>query len=244
MDKEDKDRAFRDEQRNSLEQTVYASRDFLSTPDSETVSKKEEREAIQVLLKENSEFLDYEGDSATTQVLTEKLSLLKEKVGTIKNRLKELKQRPSAVQQVEKLIKKARETFDKYENEDKENPLVTPLEKTGYTNALDSIEAWIKTKTEEQEKLPMDVDPILKLAELDAKKKEIQGEINQLEFKVNNRKRERAIAAAEAAKAAKAAASKSSSTTIAASNTTVADATSSTQTSTASPVVDKEKDEL
>ena len=96
MDAQDAARRAREEAYNSLESSIYSSRDLIFSSEVETVTTEEQREEYLSATNLAQEWLDEHGFDATTEKLREQLQILNDFKTPILYRRKELRERPTA----------------------------------------------------------------------------------------------------------------------------------------------------
>lgn len=192
MDAEDKARKDREEAHNTLEAFMYAARDFLENKIVLIVTTPEQRSVFQTEIESTSGWLSENGESATNEAFTEKLSAIKAFHTPINYRKIEHEGRKL-------LIKKARETLDEVRawhelalqnmtkiidanalislnttsDVDPEEVLYKDTELVSLNENLAEMESWLESTISDQEKLDASLEPILTMKSVQEKIKVI-----------------------------------------------------------------------
>lgn len=143
------------EKKNSLESYVYEMRNKLFNT-YRGFASDDEREGISRTLQETEEWLYDDGEDETQGAYTSKLEALKKLVDPIENRYKDDEARVQASGDLLKCIMDYRKSTESLPNEDRELIM----------NECNKAEQWLREKTQEQDSLPKNVDPLLWSSEI------------------------------------------------------------------------------
>ncbi|XVF70652.1 hypothetical protein PTKIN_Ptkin11bG0179300 [Pterospermum kingtungense] len=150
------------EKKNSLESYVYEMRNKLFNTYRGFASDKE-REGISRSLQETEEWLYDDGEDETESAYTSKLEALKKLVDPIENRCKDEEARARAASDLLKCIVDYRMSTGSLSNEDRELIM----------NECNKAEQWLREKTQEQDSLPKNVDPLLWSSEIKSRTEDL-----------------------------------------------------------------------
>ncbi|GCB60260.1 hypothetical protein scyTo_0012706 [Scyliorhinus torazame] len=176
QDKLEKERSHA---KNVVEEYIYDFRDKLYGPFEKFVSTKDQTK-ISTLLSETGNWLYEDGEDQTKQVYVDKLLELK-KLGTpVQDRYLENEIRPKAFDELEqrlqhytKLVGESRNNVEKYNHID-----VSEIEKVGKT--VNEIMEWMNNARDTQAKLNFHQDPVVHVAEIKEKQKELDNICNPI----------------------------------------------------------------
>ncbi|CAI0436428.1 unnamed protein product [Linum tenue] len=138
------------EKKNALESYVYEMRNKLFNT-LRSFASDEEREGISRSLQETEEWLYGDGDDETENAYTTKMQDLKQLVDPVENRYKDEEARAYATRELLNSIAEFRASSESLPNEDRELMM----------HECNKTEQWLRTRTEEQESRPKDIDPVL-----------------------------------------------------------------------------------
>ncbi|BGP19879.1 hypothetical protein JCM10213_008647 [Rhodosporidiobolus nylandii] len=184
----------REEARNVLEAYVYRVRDLLDGGSAESeafgaASIDSERKAVRDLLEKTGDWLWDEGEQAETKVLKEKKRELEKLVKHITSRSTEALKRPEFVALLRdafttstSFLSSARENFTLAEAA-KEVQRFTSDELDKLEKLVTSTREWLDDALKKQDKVKAYEDPVLRVAEIERKLKDVEGEVRKLERK-------------------------------------------------------------
>ncbi|XP_077253936.1 heat shock 70 kDa protein 16-like isoform X4 [Tasmannia lanceolata] len=143
------------DRRNALEAYVYEMRNKLFDT-YRSFATDLEREEISRRLQQTEEWLYEDGDNESEKVYTSKLGELKKLVDPIENRLKDAEARPQATRDLLKHIVDYRMAVGS----------LATSEKDAVINECNKAEQWLREKSQQQDSLPKNTDPILWSSEI------------------------------------------------------------------------------
>lgn len=104
LDNKDKAKLARDHARNALESFLHETKDKMYTEEYEKASTEEERQKVLAKLTEDSDWLEYESDSAETKAFKDRLSGLTRLVKDLFDRVQEHRERPGALTALNNMV--------------------------------------------------------------------------------------------------------------------------------------------
>ncbi|WRX28889.1 Heat shock protein 70 family - like 10 [Theobroma cacao] len=138
------------ERKNALESYVYEMRNKLFNS-YRSFASDEEKEGISKSLQETEEWLYEDGEDETEGAYTSKLEDLKKLVDPVESRYKDEEARAQASSDLLKCIVDYRMSTKALPNEDRELII----------NECNKAEEWLREKTQQQDSLPKNIDPLL-----------------------------------------------------------------------------------
>ncbi|CAA3028831.1 heat shock 70 kDa 16 [Olea europaea subsp. europaea] len=152
------------DKKNALESYVYEARNkILNTYRS--FATDSEREVISSNLQQTEEWLYEDGDDESESVYTEKLEDLKKIVDPVEDRYKEEDARAQATRSLLNCIVEYRMAIGS----------LPPSERDIVTGECNKAEQWFQEKTQQQDSLPKNADPILLSSEIKRKAEALEG---------------------------------------------------------------------
>ncbi|XP_022877971.1 heat shock 70 kDa protein 16-like [Olea europaea var. sylvestris] len=152
------------DKKNALESYVYEARNkILNTYRS--FATDSEREVISSNLQQTEEWLYEDGDDESESVYTEKLEDLKKIVDPVEDRYKEEDARAQATRSLLNCIVEYRMAIGS----------LPPSERDIVTGECNKAEQWFREKTQQQDSLPKNADPILLSSEIKRKAEALEG---------------------------------------------------------------------
>ncbi|XWS51874.1 hypothetical protein CRYUN_Cryun11dG0019500 [Craigia yunnanensis] len=150
------------EKKNSLESYVYEMRNKIFNTYRGFASDKE-REGITRSLQETEEWLYDDGEDETEDAYISKLEALKKLVDPVEKRYKDEEARAQASRDLLKCIVEYRMSTESLPNEDRELIM----------NECNKAEQWLREKTQQQDSLPKNIDPLLWSSEIKSRKEDL-----------------------------------------------------------------------
>ncbi|RPB13153.1 actin-like ATPase domain-containing protein [Morchella conica CCBAS932] len=238
FDKFDKNRHDIEEARNVLEAFTYRGRDYLEDGLFVAASTAEEREKLEALLSQTTDWLYDEGYTADLAAIKQKLADLKALVEPITNRKTEKQKRPEEIKALEDAIEQTEGLIELFNNkpptpdselEDAEVPQVPEIDTKALEKAQEETKAWLeKVKADQDVKADYE-DPVFTVKELQKKKealnKHVMDVLQQQKIMERIQKAEAKAAASSSSSASAASASSASASAASASSAAEAEAT-------------------
>lgn len=143
------------ERKNALESYVYETRNKLLNT-FRIFTSDSEKEVITGNLQQTEDWLYEDGDDESEEVYAKKLEDLRKLVDPIENRYKDEEARAQATRDLLKLIVEYRMAVGS----------LSPSEMDGVLSECNKAEQWLRDKSQQQEALPKNTDPILWSSEI------------------------------------------------------------------------------
>ncbi|WCJ32913.1 Heat shock 70 kDa protein 16 [Euphorbia peplus] len=157
------------DQKNALESYVYEMRNKLFNT-YRSFASDQEREGVSRSLQETEEWLYEDGDDETENAYTSKMEDLKKLVDPIENRYKDEEARPEAKRYLMNTIVHYQMAADSLPAEDKEFVL----------HECHKAEQWLKERTQEQDSLPKNTNPVLWSREIRSRAEDLNSTCNPI----------------------------------------------------------------
>ncbi|KAK4576152.1 hypothetical protein RGQ29_026914 [Quercus rubra] len=150
------------ERKNALESYVYEMRNKLFNT-YRSFASDQEREGISRSLQQTEEWLYDDGDDETENAYTSKLEGLKKLVDPIDNRYKDEEARAQATRDLLKSVVDYRMSID----------LIPPEDREMIVNECNKAEQWLREKSQLQDSMPKNTDPVLWSADIKRRKEDL-----------------------------------------------------------------------
>ncbi|XP_075668105.1 heat shock 70 kDa protein 16-like isoform X1 [Castanea sativa] len=150
------------ERKNALESYVYEMRNKLFNT-YRSFASDQEREGISRSLQQTEEWLYDDGDDETENAYTSKLEGLKKLVDPIDNRYKDEEARAQATRDLLKSVVDYRMSVNSIPPEDREMII----------NECNKAEQWLREKSQLQDSMPKNTDPVLWSADIKSRKEDL-----------------------------------------------------------------------
>lgn len=177
LDQKDLDRRQLEQAKNDVEAFIYATREALWENDIIKVSTEQQREEINAVLSDASDWLYGDGFSASLQEYRDQLAALRSVFEPISSRASELAARPATIEAFGIWKQSTLEALANITNERN----VEEEEKASLINSIADIEKWLAEKEQEQQAKSLTEQPawaskdiITKLSPLDNELKRLQ----------------------------------------------------------------------
>jgi len=180
LDRADQLKMDTEEARNSLESFIYAMREKLSEDDEFLkFTNQPEVDDIFEILYESSEWLDEEGDDAKLDVLKKKMKAITDKTDAIVHRQEEHENRDQALYLfIQALVKFKNETSNITNSHEVEEEEFLEFMKYLVGQREEVMEMYTS-----QKEMALDVDPVFTKADLEKRRKEIEGRVRRFKFR-------------------------------------------------------------
>ncbi|GAA6037719.1 hypothetical protein JCM8097_002306 [Rhodosporidiobolus ruineniae] len=184
----------REEARNVLEAYIYRVRDLLDGGSRESeaflaASVESERKAVRELNEKTSEWLWDEGEQADTKALKEKKKELEKLVQHITSRSSEALKRPEAVTNLRDVLSSS-STFLTSARANDTAAAKSDAPQRFTADELDKLEknvtaaqSWLDEALKKQDKIKGHEDPVVRVAEIERKTRDVEAELKKLEKK-------------------------------------------------------------
>ncbi|KAL8277095.1 hypothetical protein RQP46_010523 [Phenoliferia psychrophenolica] len=184
----------REEARNVLEAYIYKARDLVDQSSFVDASLDSERKAIRDKTEAANEWLWDEADNAPTKELKAKKSELEKLIKHVTVRSSEASQRSNAIKAFKLILSTAdafalsARTNTTLSESKKETPRHTLVEIEALTKLSSDAREWLSTQVKSQDSKKAHEDPVLRVAEVERKAREVENEVNKLMKKKAPRK--------------------------------------------------------
>ncbi|CAG8539513.1 9442_t:CDS:10 [Ambispora leptoticha] len=183
MDRFDYEKRVLDEARNNLESFVYRAQEFLNDENTIKVTTSNERSYFLSQLSEVSDWIYEGGEHASINEFKGKLDQLKSFEKPLAFRREEYLRRPAAVSYLRDAIIVAREFI-----KNTRTNISTDQELESLSKLCNQIENWINEAVNKQEQIPLYVDPVFRVIDVNNKAQEIYNEFLRLMNKNSSKK--------------------------------------------------------
>ncbi|KAJ2084108.1 lumenal Hsp70 protein [Coemansia sp. RSA 988] len=171
MDDDDAARVARHAAINQLESLIYHLRDAAEEDDVVLVTTATQRAALDAALTDAAQWLDEHGESASVDAAEEQIAVLKDLETPIVYRKTQLAERPRHVSALQTAIKQAENFTALVRSEHAllaaDDPVALAIE--ALEDILDTTATWLDSLVAQQDALAPSDDPVLTLADVDAK---------------------------------------------------------------------------
>lgn len=150
------------EKKNALESYVYEMRNKLFNT-YRSFASDQERDGISRSLQQTEEWLYEDGDDETEHAYTSKLEDLKTLVDPIENRYKDEEARAQATRDLRNSIVDYRKSVDS----------IPPNQQEMIINECNTAEQWLREKTQQQDAMPKNTDPVLWSSDIKSRKEDL-----------------------------------------------------------------------
>ncbi|KAJ7405138.1 Heat shock 70 kDa protein 4L [Willisornis vidua] len=179
---QDKLEKERNDAKNAVEEYVYEFRDKLCGVFEKFITE-EDSNKLTLMLEDTENWLYEDGEDQPKQVYMDKLHELKKFGQPIQERCMEHEERPKVLNELGKKIQLLMKAVEAYKNKDEKYNHLDPAEMEKVEKYINEAMNWLNSKMNAQNKLSLTQDPIVKVAEILAKSKELDGFCNPIIYK-------------------------------------------------------------
>ncbi|XP_063166759.1 heat shock 70 kDa protein 4L [Candoia aspera] len=179
---QDKLEKEKNDAKNAVEEYVYDLRDKLCGVYEKFITEDDSRK-ITLMLEDTENWLYEDGEDQPKHVYVEKLQEMKKFGGPIHDRYKEYEERPKALLDLENKLQLLRKALEGYENKDEKYDHIDPVDMEKVEKYASEAMRWLSSKMHAQHRLSLTQDPIIKVAEIIAKSKELDSLCNPIIYK-------------------------------------------------------------
>uniref|UniRef100_A0A4W3JPN9 Uncharacterized protein n=1 Tax=Callorhinchus milii TaxID=7868 RepID=A0A4W3JPN9_CALMI len=170
---QDKLEKERNDAKNAVEEYVYEIRDKLCGIYEKFISE-EDKSKFSLLLEDTENWLYEDGEDQPKQVYLDKLEELKRLGQPVQNRFKEHEERPKAFDELGKKIQLFMKVAESYKNKDEKYDHIEPTAMDSMEKNITSSMDWMNCRMIAQNKQSLAEDPVVKVAEIRSKIKEME----------------------------------------------------------------------
>ncbi|KAM9729665.1 heat shock 70 kDa protein 4a isoform 2-T2 [Menidia menidia] len=174
---QDKLEKERNDAKNNVEEYVYDTRDKLHGVLEKFVNEAD-RDAFSLKLEDTENWLYEDGEDQQKQVYIDKLAELKLIGQPIRDRYMEAEERPKAFDELGRQIQMYMKIIEAYKAKDEQYDHLDELEVTRVEKQITDAMNWMNSKMNQQNSQDLTVDPVVKVAEIRAKNKELYSSCN------------------------------------------------------------------
>ncbi|XP_053884971.1 heat shock 70 kDa protein 4L isoform X1 [Malaclemys terrapin pileata] len=179
---QDKLEKERNDAKNAVEEYVYDFRDKLCGVFEKFVTE-EESSKLTLMLEDTENWLYEDGEDQPKQVYMDKLQELRKFGQPIQERFMEHEERPKALNDLGKKVQLLMKAVEAFKNKDEKYDHLDPAEMEKVEKCISEAMNWLNTKMNAQNKLSLTQDPVVKVAEILAKSKELDSFCNPVIYK-------------------------------------------------------------
>ncbi|XP_025031154.1 heat shock 70 kDa protein 4L [Python bivittatus] len=179
---QDKLEKEKNDAKNAVEEYVYDLRDKLCGVYEKFITEDDSRK-ITLMLEDTENWLYEDGEDQPKHVYVEKLQEMKKFGGPIHDRYKEHEERPKALLDLENKLQLFMKALEGYENKDEKYNHIDPVDMEKVEKYASEAMRWLSSKMHVQHRLSLTQDPIIKVAEIIAKSKELDSLCNPIIYK-------------------------------------------------------------
>lgn len=169
---QDKLEKERNDAKNNVEEYVYDMRDKLHGVLEKFVTEAD-RDLFSLKLEDTENWLYEDGEDQQKQVYIDKLAELKTVGQPICDRFMEAEERPRAFEELGRQIQQYMKTVESYKAKDEQFDHLDELEVTRVEKQVNDAMAWLNSKMNQQNNQNLTLDPVVKVAEIRGKAKEL-----------------------------------------------------------------------
>ncbi|NWH30030.1 HS74L protein, partial [Chloropsis hardwickii] len=174
---QDKLEKERNDAKNAVEEYVYEFRDKLCGVFEKFITE-EDSNKLTLMLEDTENWLYEDGEDQPKQVYMDKLQELKKFGQPIQERCTEHEERPKVLNELGKKIQLLMKAVEAYKNKDEKYDHLDPAEMEKVEKYINEAMNWLNSKMNAQNKLSLTQDPVVKVAEILAKSKELDSFCN------------------------------------------------------------------
>ncbi|KAM9378229.1 heat shock 70 kDa protein 4L isoform 2-T2 [Phaethornis superciliosus] len=179
---QDKLEKERNDAKNAVEEYVYDFRDKLCGVFEKFITE-EDANKLTLMLEDTENWLYEDGEDQPKQVYVDKLQELRKFGQPIQERYMEHEERPKVLNELGKKIQLLMKAVEAYKNKDEKYDHLDPAEMEKVEKFINEAMNWLNSKMNAQNKLSLTQDPVVKVAEILTKSKELDSFCNPIIYK-------------------------------------------------------------
>ncbi|XP_021249900.1 heat shock 70 kDa protein 4L [Numida meleagris] len=179
---QDKLEKERNDAKNAVEEYVYDFRDKLCGVFEKFITE-EDTNKLTLMLEDTENWLYEDGEDQPKQVYMDKLQELRKFGQPIQERYMEHEERPKVLNELGKKIQLLMKAVEAYKNKDEKYDHLDPAEMEKVEKYISEAMNWLNAKMNAQNKLSLTQDPVVKVAEILSKSKELDSFCNPIIYK-------------------------------------------------------------
>ncbi|XP_009889728.1 PREDICTED: heat shock 70 kDa protein 4L isoform X1 [Charadrius vociferus] len=179
---QDKLEKERNDAKNAVEEYVYDFRDKLCGVFEKFITE-EDSNKLTLMLEDTENWLYEDGEDQPKQVYMDKLQELRKFGQPIQERYMEHEERPKVLNELGKKIQLLMKAVEAYKTKDEKYDHLDPAEMEKVEKYVSEAMNWLNSKMNAQNKLSLTQDPVVKVAEILTKSKELDSFCNPIIYK-------------------------------------------------------------
>ncbi|NXV43910.1 HS74L protein, partial [Uria aalge] len=179
---QDKLEKERNDAKNAVEEYVYDFRDKLCGVFEKFITE-EDSNKLTLMLEDTENWLYEDGEDQPKQVYMDKLQELRKFGQPIQERYMEHEERPKVLNELGKKIQLLMKAVEAYKNKDEKYDHLDPADMEKVEKYINEAMNWLNSKMNAQNKLSLTQDPVVKVAEILTKSKELDSFCNPIIYK-------------------------------------------------------------
>ncbi|XP_015265185.1 PREDICTED: heat shock 70 kDa protein 4L [Gekko japonicus] len=179
---QDKLEKEKNDAKNAVEEYVYELRDKLCSVYEKFITEDDSRK-ITLMLEDTENWLYEDGEDQPKHVYVEKLQEMKKFGDPIHERHMEHEERPKALNELGKKLQLLMKAVEGYKNKDEKYEHIDPVDMEKVEKYTSEAMNWLNSKMNAQNRLSLTQDPVVKVAEIIAKSKELDNLCNPIIYK-------------------------------------------------------------
>ncbi|KAJ7326971.1 hypothetical protein JRQ81_016730 [Phrynocephalus forsythii] len=176
---QDKLEKEKNDAKNAVEEYVYDLRDKLCGVYEKFITEDDSRK-ISLMLEDTENWLYEDGEDQPKHVYVEKLQEMKKFGGPVHERYMEHEERPKALNDLGKKLQLLMKAVEGYKNKDEKYDHIDPVDMEKVEKCTNEAMNWLNSKMNAQNRLSLTQDPVVKVAEIMAKSKELDSICNPI----------------------------------------------------------------
>ncbi|KAL8207024.1 UNVERIFIED_CONTAM: Heat shock 70 kDa protein 4L, partial [Gekko kuhli] len=179
---QDKLEKEKNDAKNAVEEYVYDLRDKLCSVYEKFITEDDSRK-ITLMLEDTENWLYEDGEDQPKHVYVEKLQEMKKFGDPIHERHMEHEERPKVLNELGKKLQLLMKAVECYKNKDEKYEHIDPVDIEKVEKYTNEAMNWLNSKMNAQNRLSLTQDPVVKVAEIIAKSKELDNLCNPIIYK-------------------------------------------------------------
>ncbi|XP_060102792.1 heat shock 70 kDa protein 4L [Heteronotia binoei] len=179
---QDKLEKEKNDAKNAVEEYVYDLRDKLCGVYEKFITEDDSRK-ITLMLEDTENWLYEDGEDQPKHVYVEKLQEMKKFGDPIHERHMEHEERPKALNELGKKLQLLMKAVEGFKNKDEKYEHIDPVDMEKVEKYTNEAMNWLNSKMNAQNRLSLTQDPVVKVAEIIAKSKELDNLCNPIIYK-------------------------------------------------------------
>uniref|UniRef100_A0A8B9RCI5 Heat shock 70 kDa protein 4-like n=1 Tax=Astyanax mexicanus TaxID=7994 RepID=A0A8B9RCI5_ASTMX len=176
---QDKLEKERNDAKNNVEEYVYDMRDKLHGMFEKFITESD-RDAFSLKLEDTENWLYEDGEDQPKQVYIDRLADLKKLGQPVQDRYSEYEERPKAFEELGKQLQQYMKIVEAFKMKDEPYDHLDEAEVQKVDKMVGEVMIWMNSKMNQQSKQSLNVDPVVKAAEIIAKTRELFSTCNPI----------------------------------------------------------------